>query len=92
MVSTSLLVDTILHAFGCRLKRGSPDVYAPRAQDFTNRRYRHRGVVDEAEKALNRTKSSIHAKVKHVFAVIKQKFGFAKVRYKGWQRTPIGYS
>jgi len=56
---------------------------APRARDFTNRRYRHRGVIDEAEKARNRTKSSIRAKVEHVFAVIKQKFGFTKVRYKG---------
>ena len=31
--------------------------HAPSAQDFTNRRYRHRGVVDEAEKARNRTES-----------------------------------
>jgi IS5 family transposase len=35
---------------------------APRAQDFTHRRYRHRGVVDEAEKARNRTKSKVRAK------------------------------
>ena len=31
---------------------------APKARDFTNRRYRHRGVVDEIERANNRTKSS----------------------------------
>jgi hypothetical protein len=30
----------------------------PRAQDFTNRRrYRHRSIVDEVERAPNRTKS-----------------------------------
>ena len=28
---------------------------APRARDFVNRRYRHRGVVDEVERAKNRT-------------------------------------
>jgi IS5 family transposase len=27
---------------------------APNARDFTNRRYRHRGVVDEVERAKNR--------------------------------------
>ena len=31
--------------------------HASKARDFTNRRYRHRGVVDEAERAKNRTKS-----------------------------------
>src|SRR5262245_47424922 len=34
---------------------------APKAQDFTNRRYRHRGEVDEAERATNRTKSKVRA-------------------------------
>ena len=43
--------------------------HAPSAQDFTNRRYRHRGVVDEAEKARNRTKSKIRAKVEHSIGV-----------------------
>ena len=36
--------------------------HAPRAQDFVNRRYRHRGVVDEVERAKNRTKSKVRAK------------------------------
>src|SRR5690348_2564948 len=29
--------------------------HAPKARDFTNRCYRHRGVVDEVERAKNRT-------------------------------------
>src|SRR5689334_7756144 len=29
--------------------------HAPKARDFTNRRCRHRGVVDEVERAKNRT-------------------------------------
>jgi IS5 family transposase len=35
---------------------------APRARDFTNRRYRHRGVVNQIERAKNRTKSRVRAK------------------------------
>lgn len=57
--------------------------HAPRARDFTNRRYRHRGVIDEAEHARNRTKSKVRAKMEHVFAVIKLRFGFTKVRCRG---------
>jgi IS5 family transposase len=56
---------------------------APNAKDFTNRRYRYRGIVDEVECGKNRTKSSVRAKVEHPFHVIKRVFGFAKVRYRG---------
>jgi IS5 family transposase len=38
--------------------------HAPRAQDFVNRRYRHRGVVDEVEQAKNRTKSKVRANIR----------------------------
>src|SRR5262249_10999900 len=34
---------------------------APMARDFINRRYRYRGVVDETERARNRTKSKVRA-------------------------------
>lgn len=57
--------------------------HAPNAKDFTNRRYRHRGVVDETQRRKNRTKSSVRAKVEHSFGVVKRVFGFAKVRYRG---------
>jgi len=56
---------------------------APSARDFTNRRCRYRGYVDEVERGRNRTKSSVRAKVEHPFCVIKRVFGFAKVRYRG---------
>jgi len=56
---------------------------APRARDFTNRRYRYVGKINETEKAKNRTKSQVRAKVEHVFGVIKRVFGFHKVRYRG---------
>ena len=57
--------------------------HAPCARDFTNRRYRHRGVVDEVERSKNRSKSRIRAKVEHSIGVIKRVFGFTKVRYRG---------
>ena len=60
---------------------------APDAQDMTNRRYRRKGVVDEVERAKNKTKSSVRAKVEHPFLVIKQIFGFAKTRYKGLEKN-----
>jgi IS5 family transposase len=56
---------------------------APQAQDWTHRRYRYKDRVDEAERARNRTKSSVRSKVEHVFGVMKLKFGFTKVRYRG---------
>lgn len=56
---------------------------APRARDFTQRRYRHRGVVDEEIRSRNRTKSRVRAKVEHPILVIKRVFGFTKVRYRG---------
>lgn len=57
--------------------------HAVRAKDFTNRVYRRHGKVNEIEKAKNRTKSQVRAKVEHVFGVIKRVFGFEKVRYRG---------
>ena len=57
--------------------------HAANAKDFTNRRYRYRGVVDEVERGKNRTKSSVRSKVEHSIGVIKRVFGFTKVRYRG---------
>ena len=39
--------------------------------------------MDEVERAKNRTKAKVRSKVEHVFAVMKLKFGFVKVRYRG---------
>jgi IS5 family transposase len=72
--------------YGDQAYRGQNEViraHAPNAKDFTNRRYRHRGVLDEVERAKNRTKSRVRAKVEHPFRVIKRVFGFVKVRYRG---------
>src|SRR5579864_648122 len=61
---------------------------APRARDFTQRRCRYKNqIVDEVAWAKNRTKSKVRAKVEHVFQVLKLKFGFVKVRYRGLKKN-----
>jgi IS5 family transposase len=90
-VADSRVLPELLHGnetrvWGDQAYRGQTGVikkHAPNAKDFTNRRYRHRGVVDEIERAKNRTKSRVRAKVEHSIGVIKRVFGFAKVRYRG---------
>src|SRR5664279_3671234 len=89
------LLPDLLHGeetrvWGDQAYRGQRNVIvenAPRAQDFTNRRYRQKGVVNENERAKNRTKSKVRAKVEHAFFVIKQIFGFARVRYRGLDKN-----
>jgi IS5 family transposase len=56
---------------------------APKAQDMPCKRTRFKGVVDELQKKKNRSKSSVRAKVEHVFRILKRVFGFDKVRYRG---------
>lgn len=56
---------------------------APQARDFTHAKaHRHRPLTDE-DKAKNRAKSRVRAKVEHPFYVLKRVFGFVKVRYRG---------
>ncbi len=43
--------------------------------------------IDEVEREKNRTKSKVRSKVEHVFAVMKLKFGFVKVRYRGLDKN-----
>ena len=60
---------------------------APRAKDFTNAKgYRYRKLTDE-DRAKNRTKSRVRAKVEHQFGIIKRQFGFNKVRYRGLEKN-----
>jgi IS5 family transposase len=87
-VHDATVLPDLLH--GEEAYKGQSEVirkHAPNAQDFTNRRYRYRGGVDEAEKARNRTKSKVRAKVEHSIGVIKRVFGFAKVRYRGLDKN-----
>ena len=76
--------------WGDQAYRGQSEVlreHAPHAQDFTHQRYRYKDRIDEVERAKNRTKSTVRSKVEHVFAVMKLKFGFVKVRYRGLDKN-----
>jgi IS5 family transposase len=63
-VLADLLHREVTRMWGDQAYRGQTDViktYAPNALDFTNQRYRHRGIVDQAERARNRTKSMVRS-------------------------------
>jgi transposase, IS5 family len=94
-VADSQVLADLLHGqetrvYGDQAYRGQRQVireHAPQAKDFTNRRYRHNGMVDEVHKAKNRTKCRVRAKVEHPIGVIKRIFGFVKVRYRGLEKN-----
>jgi transposase, IS5 family len=94
-VSDAAILPDLLHGAETRVwgdgaYQGQTDLIrerVPRAQDFTQRRCRHKGqIVDEVAWAKNRTKSKVRAKVEHVFQVMKLKFGFVKVRDRGLEK------
>ena len=90
-VHDSVCLPDLLHGeetrvWGDSAYQGQREVireHAPKARDFTHRRYRYKAMVNEEERAKNKTKSSVRAKVEHPFLIIKRIFGFVKTRYKG---------
>jgi transposase, IS5 family len=60
---------------------------APQAQDMTSRRVHYKNFVDELQKAKNRVKARVRAKVEHPFRLLKRIFGFEKVRYRGLKKN-----
>jgi transposase, IS5 family len=60
---------------------------APHAQDMTSRRVRYKNFVDELQRAKNRVKARVRAKVEHPFRILKRIFGFEKVRYRGLRKN-----
>ena len=97
-VHDSQVLGKLLHGGETRVSgdsayRGQADTlreHAPDAKDFTRRRgCRHR-PLSERDRAVNRTKSKAgpsRAKVEHPFLVLKQIFGFTKVRYRGLEKN-----
>ena len=95
-VSDVAILPDLLHGeetrvWGDAAYQGQTEVIregAPQALDFTQRRCRYKGqIVDPVAWAKNRTKSKVRAKVEHVFQVMKLKFGFVKVRYRGLKKN-----
>jgi transposase, IS5 family len=60
---------------------------APRARDLTSRRWRSKLQVWPEERERNRIKAKTRSRVEHVFAVLKLKFGFTKVCYRGLKKN-----
>jgi len=60
---------------------------SPHAQDMTSRRVKYKNFVDEIQKAKNRVKARVRAKVEHPFRILKRIFGFDKVRYRGLKKN-----
>ena len=56
---------------------------APGARDFTQKKGSRYKKLSDVERAKNRTKSKVRAKVEHSIGVVKRVFGFSKVRYRG---------
>ena len=94
-VHDSVCLPDLLHGeetrvWGDSAYQGQTEVirkHAPKAMDFTNRRYRYKDTVDEEERVKNKTKSRVRAKVEHPFLIIKCIFGFVKTRYKGLEKN-----
>ena len=94
-VADATVLPELLHGeetrvWGDQAYRGQTEVIreaAPRARDCTHRRYRYKNRIDEVERAKNRNKSRIRSKVEHVFQILKLKFGFVKVRYRGLKKN-----
>ena len=56
---------------------------APKAADRTNRLWRTKLKVYLDRREENRIKSKTRSRVEHIFALMKLKFGFVKVRFRG---------
>jgi IS5 family transposase len=94
-VADGTVLPELLHGeetkvWGDQAYRGQTEAIrevAPEAQDLTHKQYRYKDRIDEIERAKNRTKSRVRSKVEHVFGVMKLKFGFVKVRYRGLKKN-----
>jgi IS5 family transposase len=94
-VHDSQVLEDLLHGDETRLwgdsayagQKAVLQEHAPNAKDFTNKKgYRYKSLTDE-QRSKNSTKSSVRAKVEHVFHIMKRQFGFTKVRFRGLDKN-----
>ncbi len=94
-VHDSQMLEDLLHGdetrvWGDSAYAGQGDTIreqAPNAKDFTHKKgCRNRPLSDE-DKAKNKTKSKVRAKVEHPFLILKRVFGFTKVHYRGLEKN-----
>ncbi len=90
-VHDSQVVGELLHGeerrvYGDRAYVGKEEVIrqkAPEAKSFIERRAVRNRPLSEEEKRKNRRKSAIRCRVEHIFGLIKHRFGWRKVRFRG---------
>ena len=91
----SQLLDDLLHGAETRVwgdsayagQRAALKAAAPRARDFTQHKASRHRALSAQERGRNRTKSRVRSRVEHVFHVLKCRFGFTKVRYRGLEKN-----
>lgn len=94
-VADSAVLEDLLHGDETRVwgdsaymgQKATLAAVSPKAKDFTNKRGVRRRQLTDEERACNRTKSRVRAKVEHQFGIIKRQFGFTKVRYRGLEKN-----
>ncbi len=94
-VHDSQLLPDLLHGgesrvWGDSAYAGQGEVirkHAPKAKDFTQKKGSRHQALTDTERAKNRTKSCVRAKVEHPFLILKRVFGFDKVRYRGLDKN-----
>lgn len=94
-VHDSQVLEDLLHGDETRLwgdsaYAGQKEVlqeHAPNAKDFTNKKGCQNKSLSDEEKSKNSTKSSVRAKVEHVFHIMKRQFGLTRVRFRGLEKN-----
>ncbi len=90
-VADSRVLGQLLHGeetevWGDQAYQGQSETlrqHAPKATDRINRRWRSKLKSYPEQREQNRIQSKTRSRVEHVFAVMKLKFGFTRVRYRG---------
>jgi transposase, IS5 family len=90
-VADSKMLPQLLHGnetsvWGDQAYQGQAAVlatHAPLAEDLTCRRWRSKLREWPEVREANRIKSKVRSRVEHIFAPLKLRFGFVKVRYRG---------
>ena len=94
-VHDSQVLDDLLHGNETRVwgdsayagQRAALKETAPRARDFTQHKASRHRALSAQERSRNRSKSRVRSRVEHVFHVLKCRFGFTKVRYRGLEKN-----
>ena len=94
-VHDSQVLDDLLHGEETRVwgdsayagQQAALKEAAPRARDFTQHKASRNRALSAQERSRNRTKSRVRSRVEHVFHVLKCRFGFTKVRYRGLEKN-----